>query len=119
MSFRTRLLLFFTIIVIVPMGAVALVLFSITSQTDLGVRVYNGPQRLASTVPGDRGAAPPASGKVKIGDADYRGKFEQLDQQLGPKLSIGVFTPAGGISDSIGRSRVLIGIILLGFLGVA
>src|SRR4051794_13461113 len=36
MSFRTRLLLFFTIIVIVPMGAVALVLFSITSQSQLG-----------------------------------------------------------------------------------
>src|ERR687888_538048 len=36
MSFRTRLLLFFTIIVIVPMGAVALVLFSITSQSELG-----------------------------------------------------------------------------------
>src|SRR4051794_4685153 len=241
MSFRTRLLLFFTIIVIVPMGAVALVLFSITSQseigkadariaegmrvaltvyrqqrsdavpalrrvardpelrralnagggsgaskvlaglvngdvravalyngdrkliaaagenpavapavgaptdaggkqfgwlavstmssrefagrvaelTDLGVRVYSGRQRLASTLTGDSGAAPPASGRVTIGDADYRGKFEQLDQQLGPKLSIGVFTPSGGISDSIGRSRVLIGIILLGFLGVA
>jgi diguanylate cyclase (GGDEF)-like protein len=36
MSFRTRLLLFFTIIVVVPMGAVALVLFSITSQSELG-----------------------------------------------------------------------------------
>jgi len=36
MSFRTRLLLFFTIIVVVPMGAVALVLFSITSQSQLG-----------------------------------------------------------------------------------
>src|SRR4051812_12441887 len=36
MSFRTRLLLFFTMIVIVPMGAVALVLFSITSQSELG-----------------------------------------------------------------------------------
>jgi diguanylate cyclase (GGDEF)-like protein len=241
MSFRTRLLLFFTIIVIVPMGAVALVLFSITSQselgkadariaegmrvalavfqqqrsdaipalrqvardpdlrralnagggsdaskvlaglvrgdvravalydgnkkliaaagenpavapavgaptdasgrqfgwlavstrssrefagrvaqlTDLGIRIYSGRQRLASTVPGDSGAAPPESGKVTIGNDDYRGKFELLDQQLGPKLSIGVFTPSSGITDTIGRSRVLIGIILLGFLGLA
>jgi diguanylate cyclase (GGDEF)-like protein len=241
MSFRTRLLLFFTIIVIVPMGAVALVLFSITSQselgkadariaegmrvalgvyrqqrtdavpalrqvardpdlrralnagggsdatrvlarlvkgnvravalydsgrklvasagerpavapavgaptdasgkqfgwlavstvgardlagrvaqlTDLGVRVYSGNQRLASTVPGDGSTAPPASGKVKIGGADYRGKFEQLDQQLGPRLAVGVFTPSGSITDSVDRSRVLIGIILLGFLGLA
>src|SRR2546421_12919163 len=36
MSFRSRLLLFFTIIVVVPMGAVALVLFSITSQSEIG-----------------------------------------------------------------------------------
>ena len=241
MSFRTRLLLFFTIIVIVPMGAVALVLFSITSQselgkadariaegmrvalalyrqqrsdalpalrevahdpalrralnarsgqdaskvlaglvkgnvsgialydghrkliasagenppvapavgaptdangkqfgwlavstvssrgfanqlaelTDLGVRLYSGKRRLSSTVPGDSAAGPPTSGKVTIGGSDYRGKFEQLEQQLGPPLSVGVFSPSGGIADSIDRSRVLIGIILLGFLGLA
>jgi diguanylate cyclase (GGDEF)-like protein len=241
MSFRTRLLLFFTIIVIVPMGAVALVLFSITSQseigkadariaegmrvalasyrqersrgvpalrrvaadpalrralnarsggeaskvldglvkgdvtgialydgnrkliasagenpalapavgaptdahgkqfgwlavstlsarvfanrvaelTDLGVRVYSGRQRLASTIQGDAGGVPPASGKVKVGGDDYRGRFEQLEQQLGAPISVGVFTPSGGITDSIDRSRVLIGIILLGFLGLA
>src|SRR5206468_11417437 len=52
MSFRTRLLLFFTIIVIVPMGAVALVLFSITSQSELGkadARIAEG-MRVALTV---------------------------------------------------------------------
>src|SRR2546421_2846281 len=36
MSFRSRLLLFFTIIVVVPMGAVALLLSSITSQSEIG-----------------------------------------------------------------------------------
>src|SRR5947207_2778501 len=36
MSFRSRLLLFFMIIVIVPMVAVALVLFSITSDSENG-----------------------------------------------------------------------------------
>jgi diguanylate cyclase (GGDEF)-like protein len=36
MSFRSRLLLFFTIIVIVPMIAVALVLFSITADSETG-----------------------------------------------------------------------------------
>ena len=36
MSFRSRLLLFFMIIVIVPMVAVALVLFSITADSETG-----------------------------------------------------------------------------------
>src|SRR3954451_1697993 len=36
MSFRSRLLLFFMIIVIVPMIAVALVLFSITADSETG-----------------------------------------------------------------------------------
>jgi diguanylate cyclase (GGDEF)-like protein len=56
---------------------------------------------------------------VRIGGTSYRGKFEQLRQQVGPPLSIGVLTRSGGIASSIQRSRVLIGIILLGFLGLA
>ena len=36
MSFRSRLLLFFVIIVVVPMIAVALVLFSITADSETG-----------------------------------------------------------------------------------
>ncbi|MDQ3935300.1 MAG: hypothetical protein M3340_11805, partial [Actinomycetota bacterium] len=36
MSFRSRLLLFFTIIVVIPMVAVALVLFSITEDSETG-----------------------------------------------------------------------------------
>src|SRR2546423_2500716 len=36
MSFRSRLLLFFTIIVVIPMVAVALVLFSLTADSETG-----------------------------------------------------------------------------------
>ena len=36
MSFRGRLFIFFTIIVIVPMAAVAVVLFKITSDSETG-----------------------------------------------------------------------------------
>src|SRR5204863_1178814 len=36
MSFRSRLLLFFTIIVVIPMIAVALVLFSLTADSETG-----------------------------------------------------------------------------------
>src|ERR671934_1845629 len=67
MSFRSRLLLFFTIIVVVPMGAVALVLFSITSQSELGkadARIAEG-LRVAFTVyRQDRADALPALRQV-------------------------------------------------------
>src|SRR5689334_18749589 len=62
MSFRTRLLLFFTIIVVVPMGAVALVLFSITSQSELGkadARIAEGMRVASSIYRDDRGRALP------------------------------------------------------------
>jgi diguanylate cyclase (GGDEF)-like protein len=92
---------------------------SVANLTDLDVRVYSGSTRLASTLSTDTGSGPPKSGKVVIGGTSYRGKFEQLQEPVGEGVSIGVFTRSGGITSSIDRSRVLIGIILLGFLGLA
>ena len=92
---------------------------SVANLTDLGIRIYSGQRRLASTLSSDAGSVPPESGKVKIAGTSYRGKFEQLQEPVGPGVSIGVFTRSGGIASSIDRSRVLIGIILLGFLGLA
>src|SRR5580765_5068705 len=63
MSFRSRLLLFFTIIVVVPMGAVALVLFNITSQSELGkadARIAEGLRVAFATYRADRAKAVPA-----------------------------------------------------------
>jgi diguanylate cyclase (GGDEF)-like protein len=240
MSFRTRLLLFFTIIVVVPMGAVALVLFSITSQSELGkadariaegmrvafsvyrddreqalpqlrriardpalrralgksgptashvlarlvtgpvrsvalydnsgklvssagamppvapalatptdaqgtqfgslavstttassfagavaglteldVRIYSGNSVLASTLPQGSSSGAPRSGKVTIAGKSYRGKFEPLQEPVGPPLTLGVLTRSGAISSSIARSRALIAVILVGFVGLA
>src|SRR5437763_17001904 len=57
MSFRGRLLLFFVIIVVVPMLAVALVLFSITADSENGkadAAIAQGLRSAASFYEGDR-----------------------------------------------------------------
>src|SRR5690242_18023433 len=67
MSFRSRLLLFFTIIVIVPMGAVALVLFSITSQSEYGkadARIAEGMRVALASYRQQRSIAVPALRRV-------------------------------------------------------
>lgn len=60
MSFRSRLLLFFMIIVIVPMVAVALVLFSITADSETGkadAQIAQGMRAAFAIYDSDRGAA--------------------------------------------------------------
>jgi diguanylate cyclase (GGDEF)-like protein len=57
MSFRSRLLLFFMIIVIVPMIAVALVLFSITADSETGTAARKRLTALARANPAIRRAA--------------------------------------------------------------
>jgi diguanylate cyclase (GGDEF)-like protein len=92
---------------------------SVGGLTDLDVRVFTGNTRLASTLDETGEQVPPKSGKVEIGGTSYRGRFEELQEPVGPPVSIGVFTESGGITASIGQSRVLIGVILLGFLALA
>jgi diguanylate cyclase (GGDEF)-like protein len=87
--------------------------------TDLDVRLFSRGRLLASTLNEHGTAGPPTSGKVKIDGTSYRGRFEELQEPVGPPVSIGVFTPSQGITASIGQSRVLIGVILLGFLILA
>src|SRR5204863_21962 len=116
MSFRSRLLPFFTIIVVVPMGAVALVLFSITSQSEIGkadARIAEGLRVGFALYRQHRAEATPQLRRIA------RGRFEELQEPVGPPVSIGVFTESQGITASIGQSRVLIGVILLGFLVLA
>src|SRR4051812_50110353 len=62
MSFRSRLLLFFMIIVIVPMIAVALVLFSITADSETGkadAAIAQGLRASFAVYDGDRAKARP------------------------------------------------------------
>jgi diguanylate cyclase (GGDEF)-like protein len=92
---------------------------SIGGLTDLQVRLFSRGRRLASTLNESGKVAPPRSGKVEIAGTSYRGRFEDVLERVGPPVSIGIFTESQGISASIAQSRVLIGLILLGFLALA
>jgi diguanylate cyclase (GGDEF)-like protein len=92
---------------------------TVSGLTELDVRMFTGNRRLASTLRESGPGGQPKSGKVDIGGTSYRGRFEELQEPVGPPVSIGVFTESGGITASIGQSRVLIGVILLGFLLLA
>jgi diguanylate cyclase (GGDEF)-like protein len=92
---------------------------SVGGLTDLEVRLFSRQQRLASTLDEKGKLVRPTSGKVDIGGTSYRGRFEEIQEPVGPPVSLGIFTPSQGITSSIGQSRVLIGVILLGFLVLA
>src|SRR4051812_33327434 len=67
MSFRSRLLLFFMIIVIVPMVAVALVLFSITADSETGkadAQIAQGLRAAFAIYDSDRSEARPQLARV-------------------------------------------------------
>jgi diguanylate cyclase (GGDEF)-like protein len=92
---------------------------SVGGLTDLDVRLFSRGQRLASTLKESGPGALPKSGKVKIDGKAYRGRFEEIQEPVGPPVSVGTFIESENITSSIGQSRVLIGVILLGFLILA
>jgi diguanylate cyclase (GGDEF)-like protein len=92
---------------------------SVGGLTDLEVRLFAGNQPIASTLTESARSGPPTSGKVEIDGTSYRGRFEEIQEPVGRPVSVGAFTESEGITSSIGQSRVLIGVILLGFLVLA
>jgi diguanylate cyclase (GGDEF)-like protein len=92
---------------------------SVGGLTDLDLRLFSGRQRLASTLTENGPTRIPRSGKVTIDGTSYRGRTEELQERVGPPVSIATLTPSDNITSSIGQSRVLIGVILLGFLVLA
>jgi len=115
MSFRTRLLLFFTIIVVVPMGAVALVLFSITSQSQLGkadARIAEGLRVAFAVYRQDRAEAQPQLQRIAREPALRRALAAknpaavraQLRQLLKPPVtSIALYDKSGKLVASAGQ----------------
>ena len=55
----------------------------------------------------------------EIGDESYRGRVEQLEESVGPPLEIGLFRPTAALSERIADNRLLIGVLLAGFLVLA
>jgi diguanylate cyclase (GGDEF)-like protein len=84
----------------------------------LDVRVARRGRVLASTVR-ERGPPKIKSGAVKIDGRDYRGRFAEVDETVGPSMFIGAFVPGGDIQSAVDDSRVLIGAILSAFLLLA
>src|ERR671914_2006689 len=95
MNFRTRLLLFFVIIVVIPMVAVAVVLFSITEDNETGkadaelatgLRVaqslYNDDRLRARTEAGEVAQDPEVGRALRAGDAEgLRNRLQEFMAQ--------------------------------------
>jgi diguanylate cyclase (GGDEF)-like protein len=83
--------------------------------TGLEVRVLRGENVLATTLRGAR-AGEAASGDVELAGDEYRARVQELREGGGPPTRIHVLQDAGEMSSAIGRSRVLIGGLLVAFL---
>ena len=89
MSFRQRLLLFFVIIVVVPMIAVALVLFSITADSENGkadAAIAQGLRSAASIYESDRqsarGELSALAGDPELAAAVQKGRAAAVTKRL-------------------------------------
>ncbi|HEY1595732.1 MAG TPA: diguanylate cyclase [Thermoleophilaceae bacterium] len=92
---------------------------SVGGLTDLDVRLFAGGRRIGSTINETGPSGLPRSGKVTIDGTGYRGRFEEIQEPVGRPVQLGTFVQSDDITSSIGQSRVLIGVILLGFLVLA
>src|SRR5258706_389449 len=125
MSFRGRLFIFFTIIVIVPMAAVAVVLFRITSDSETGKSDSRIAQGLTTGLAGyqadiDRAGGAPrkAQGRdLKTNGGGARGRSHSVRGPPLPPVSVGVLDRVD--SSAVHAGRALIGGILLAFLILA
>src|SRR2546421_317378 len=141
MSFRGRLFIFFTIIVIVPMAAVGVVLFKVTSDSETGksdsriaqglttalavyqadvdraqstlTQVARDPQMSRALARRNGGPGRRAAPRSAAG----RSRFQQVQSAPLPPVAVGVFDQLDG--GAVASSRALIGAILAAFLLLA
>jgi diguanylate cyclase (GGDEF)-like protein len=86
--------------------------------TDLDVRVLRNGRVLATTIPGAR--EPTAeSGDVEIGDQKYRARVQEVPDGPGPPTELHVLEDASEMQSSIDQSRLVIGALLVAFLGLS
>jgi diguanylate cyclase (GGDEF)-like protein len=85
--------------------------------TGLQVGVFQGEVRVDT----GRGArrVPRQGGDFELGGREYRGRIDRFRDVAGPAVSIAVYDRRSDLGGSAGRSRLLIGGILLGFLLLA
>src|SRR5215212_11628201 len=86
--------------------------------TDLDVRVLRNDRVLATTIAGAR--EPTAeSGDVDIGDEEYRARVQEVPDGPGRPTQLHVLEDATEMSNAIDESRLLIGGLLIAFLGLS
>src|SRR2546423_26672 len=132
MSFRRRLTLFFLLIVIVPMIAVGVVVFRLVADNETGKadsRLAEGQQtarylytesvnnatRALRRVDSD--AALAAAVRARNSKAANRRASAPIDS--GAPMRIAVLGDAGSTSSSVASARVVVGLVLIGFLLLA
>ncbi|HYH59233.1 MAG TPA: diguanylate cyclase [Thermoleophilaceae bacterium] len=83
--------------------------------TGLDVRILRRDRVLATTIPGAR--SPDAdSGDVTLAGEDYRARGQDIREGAGPPTRVHVLEDASAMSNAIAESRLLIGLIMAGFL---
>ena len=86
--------------------------------TDLDVRVLRDDRVLATTIEGAR--EPTAdSGDVDVGDEEYRARVQEVPDGPGPPTQLHVLEDASEMQSAIDQSRLLIGALIVAFLGLS
>src|SRR3954462_15573908 len=86
--------------------------------TGLDGRIVTGNRLLASTI-AESGPVEARSGDAEIAGRDYRGRFGELSDAVGPPLKVGAFQDRSSLGHSISERRLLIAAILAAFLLLA
>jgi diguanylate cyclase (GGDEF)-like protein len=86
--------------------------------TGLDARAARAARVIASTLR-ERPGGPARSGDVKIDGTEFRGRFAEVHDPIGPQLKVGVLEERSQLSNSIANRRALIGAILAAFILLA
>ena len=86
--------------------------------TGLNARVARADRVIASTLV-EPGGGEAQSGDVKIAGTEFRGRFAEVRDPVGPSLKVGVLEERSELAGSIAKRRILIGAILATFLLLA
>lgn len=86
--------------------------------TNLGARVVRDRRQIASTLD-ERGRPDPLATTIEGRGEEFRGRYAELRDAVGPPIQVGLFQDAEAVSGSIREDRTLVIAILLGFLLLA
>ncbi len=86
--------------------------------TSLGTRVLRDRVPVASTL-GESGSPEPLATNIEGRDGEFRGRYTEVRDAIGPPVQVGLFQDADAVSGSITEDRALVIVVLLGFFLLA